>query len=109
MADKNFCRFTMFVKLWPGIISHWPDRQRVWCMRGDKFTDVHSKQIRNLLNHAKKSMHLYCIIELYDNSYSHDNEKRMILEYKQGVFVKNNLAQYQQSLKGFPLPEQFKS
>jgi len=99
----------MFVKLWPGIISHWPDRQRVWCHRGDRFSDIERKQIRNLLNHAKNNLHLYSIIELYDNTFSHDDPRRMILKYKEGIFEINNLAQYQASLKGFPLPEQFKA
>ena len=108
-TTEKFCRFTLFVKLWPGVISTWPDLKRVWCMRGDKFTNIENKQLKNLLNHAKNNMHRYSIIELYDNTFKHDDTRRIILKYNDGVFVLNNLEQYKQSLKDFPLPTEFKS
>ena len=109
MEPKKFCRFTLFVKLWPGIVSTWPDLKRVWCMRGDKFPGSESKQLKNLLNHSKNNLHRYSIVELYDNTFKKEDTRRIILQYKNGVFEINNLAQYQQSLKDFPLPEHFKS
>jgi hypothetical protein len=78
-------------------------------MRGDRFTNIEQKQLRNLLNHAKNNMHRYEIFELYDNNYQHEDARRIILQYKSGIFEINNLEKYKQSLKGFPLPTEFKS
>jgi len=95
----------MFVKLKPGVISHFPGQERCWCFRGDRFADTDQKQIRNLVNHFKAKMHLYAIVELYDNDHPRDSEERMILKYIDGVISDNSLVRYQDLLDRYPLPK----
>lgn len=99
------CRFTMFVKIIPGQISHFPGQERCWCFRGDRFADREHKMLRNLLNHFKGKIHLYQIVELYDNNKPREDPDRVIMKYQDGVIVENLLARYLDLLKGYPLPK----
>jgi hypothetical protein len=100
--DKNYCRFTMFVRLAPGYISQFRDQQRTWCFRGDKYTDDEAKMLKNLLNLLKNKIQLYDRIELYD----HDRtiEKKIILKITDGVVSINDLKDYKGKLHNYALP-----
>lgn len=107
------CRFGLFVKLKPGIISHFPNQKRTWYFNGNKFTDIEKKMFRNLLSHQINKSHLYAITELYDNQFANDEPDRLVLKIVDTVhngtvdrtIEKNNLQQYQEFLTGYPLPD----
>jgi len=118
MEQKTYkCRFGLFVKLKEGIISHFPERKRVWYYPGDKFTDIEKKMFRNLISHHLNKSHLYCITELYDNQFANCQEERIALKIVDSVqhgFVtriieRNNLMLYSDFLRGYPLPDYLKN
>jgi len=63
------CKFDMFCKLRPGIISEWPKQSRLFTMRGDAYTDEVPKMLCKLLTHLKNKIWKYALVELYDNTY----------------------------------------
>lgn len=114
MENKTYqCRFGLFVKLKPGILSHLPGQKRTWYFNGNKFTDEEKKMFRYLLSHQLNKSHLYCITELYDNQFATDQPDRLVLKIVETItqgrafrnIEKNNLQQYQEFLKGYPLPD----
>lgn len=104
--NENRCRFDMFVKLKPGVVSRFKDQQRTWCFRGDRFTDIEAKMLRNLLNHLNKQIGDYEQVELYDNSLVGDNRK--IVKIDNDIIVRNQLAQYPNYLMNYTVPQWLK-
>lgn len=110
------CRFGLFVKLKPGVISHLPGQKRTFYFNGNKFTDIEKKMFRNLLNHQLNKAHLYCITELYDNEFANDQPDRLVLKIIENVNAgkidriveKNNLGNYREFLNGYPVPDYLK-
>lgn len=97
------CRFDMFIRLRPGIPSPFRDQQRTFCFRGDKYTDIEHKMLRNLLNLVKNKIHLYDRVELYDNSKG-ICEERIVLKITEDVVAENRLNHYSLMLHNYALP-----
>ena len=105
---KDKSRFELFVKLKPGTASAFPNQKRVWCYPGNKFTDEHPKQLKNLLKLLNKNIADYWLIELYDCDYSKEQEERIIYKVNAGTIEINRLSAYQDYLTNFLLPDIFK-
>ncbi len=97
------CRFDLFVRLEQGTASTFKDMQRKWCFRGDAYTDIESKMLKNLLNLIKNHGQKYFIMELYDNTLPKDNGERLILKIQQKLIRVNRLPEYSAMLTDFPL------
>lgn len=102
-------RFDLFVKLKPGIVSHYPDRKRTWCYRGDKFTNDESKMLKNLIQLAIKRIDQLEVLELYDNRLPMDSDSRTILKISSGIVEKNRLQYYQDLVQSMVIPETYKA
>lgn len=100
-------KFAMFVRLFPGIPSHFPGIKRTFCYRGDKWYDEEKMQLRSLLSLVKKSLDKFELLELYDNHYSKDQEQRLVLKIFQGVVHINRLhyMHYAEMLQHYPLAD----
>lgn len=96
--------FDLFVKLAPGIKSHFPLQKPVFCYPGNKFTNEDHKMLRNLLSIVKKSLDKYELMELYDNRYPRDDPRRQVVRIYRGVVEKNRLNKYGHMLERYPLP-----
>lgn len=107
--QKNRCRFDAFVKLKPGIPSHYPGLKRTWCHRGDKFTDDERKMISNLVKLVNRKLGSYSLVEIYDNKLPKEDPRRLILKIHDGIIEKNDLPRYSRQIKGMILPEYLKS
>lgn len=101
-AESLRCRFELFVRMAPGNVSNFKDQQRTWCYRGDKYTTVEAKMIRNLINLADKRMALYDRVVLYDNDKSGD--ERVIFKVVDGVIEPNRINLYSLLFINYPLP-----
>lgn len=105
ITQKKQSRFTLFVKLKQGIISHFPGQERVWCFRGDKFAKTEQRQIKNLINHIENKIINYQIVELYDNNFEKNKPQRLIIKYKDGIIEKNDLFRYKTILSNYSIPK----
>lgn len=94
--DRKQCRFTMFVRVRPGIISVFKDQKRVWSFRGDKFSDEEPKMLKNLINLMKNKLAEYDRIIIYDHHKAvEDKEILKIVDYEIRI---NVLNRYQNTL-----------
>lgn len=96
-------RFDMFVTLSPGVISWFPGQKKQWCYPGNQFTDLPPKMLRNLLGLLQRKIHLFDVVELYDNEIAKDDPKRIILKIGGGVMQENRLTDYIEFIKNIPL------
>lgn len=102
--DRKACRFTMFVRLRPGYVSHFKNQVRTWCFRGDKYTAEEPKMLKNLINLVKNKLTFYDRIIIYD----HDKalEDREILKIVDDEIQINLLDRYQHTvLKDYAIPK----
>lgn len=106
-VESDRCRFDLFVRLSPGIVSFFPNQVRTWCYRGDKYTDQESKMLRNLLKLCVKNFSVYDRIVLYDHSNQGDEET--ILKIVDGVIEVNRIRVYSLMLLNYTLPLWLKS
>lgn len=97
------CRFMLFVRLRPGIISHFKNQQRTGYYPGDKYTDKPHEMLRNLIKMIDKRMNQYDRIELYDND--RKGEERIIFKLTDDTIERNELRQYAMMLQSFILPK----
>jgi hypothetical protein len=97
------CRFMLFVRLRPGIVSHFRNQQRTGYYPGDKYTDKPHEMLRNLLKMIDKGLPKYDRIELYDND--RGGEERIILKITDDCINRNELRQYHLMLTNYILPK----
>jgi hypothetical protein len=106
---KERCRFDMFVRLYPEVPSHFPKNSKVWTHRGDKYTKNEPEMLCKLVRHIIRKRNLYSVIELYDNGYPEDDERRLIFKMNnQIVEGGHRLYHYADILKKVPLPDYMK-
>lgn len=103
---KTQCRFMLFIRLRPGIPSHFKDQSRTGYYRGDKYTDQECEMLRNLIRMLDKRLQQYDRIELYDNDKQQD--ERIILKITDEVIEKNDLNLYSLMLSKYLLPQWIK-
>lgn len=106
VKKKCQCRFMLFVRLRPGIPSHFKDQSRTGYYPGDKYTDKEPEMIRNLIKMIDKRLPMYDRIELYDND--KPGEERIILKLTDDCINKNDLHLYALMLSNFILPKWLK-
>lgn len=97
------CRFMLFVRLRPGIVSHFRDQKRTGYYPGDKYTDKPHEMLRNLIKMIDKKLPTYDRIELYDNDRM--GEERIILKVTDDCINRNELRQYHLMLTNYILPK----
>jgi len=105
---KEPSRFNLFVKLKPGVPSTFPKQKRVFCYVGNAFTDEHHKQLKNLIKLANKNFDKYWIIEIYDQQFDKNDDRRYIFKFNDGE-VSGHMAKYQEYLTGFVIPDFIKA
>jgi hypothetical protein len=96
------CRFMLFIRLKPGIVSHFKDQKRTGYYRGDKYTDQPNEMLRNLLKTLDKNLQRFDRVELYDNE--RPGDERIILKITDDCIERNNLNHYSLMLSKFILP-----
>lgn len=105
-VEKQQCRFMLFVRLRPGIPSHFRDRKRTGYYPGDKYTDKENEMITGLVKMVhkeyteKKRFDRY---ELYDNVNPPDT--RIILKITDDYIESNDLKLYSIMFGKFQLPQ----
>jgi hypothetical protein len=103
--QKPRCRFDLFVRIRPGTPNRFPGLKTTWCYRGDHYTDIEAKMLRNLLSLIKNKIGEFSLLELYDNFYQKDHPMRVIVKILDGVIITNGLTRYQDLLINYPLPD----
>lgn len=101
--EKGKCRFIMFVRLRPGIPSHFKDLSRTGYYPGDKYTDKEPEMLRNLIKMLDKRLDHYDRVVIYDN-FKSDHE-REILKIVDGIIEPNRIKQYSLMLTNYILPK----
>lgn len=103
---KGQCRFMLFVRLKPGVPSHFNNQSRTGYYNGDKYTDKESEMLRNLIKMLDKRLSMYDRVELYDNDKPGD--ERIILKITDGVIDRNQVHLYSLMLTNYILPQWLK-
>lgn len=104
---KGQCRFMLFVRLRPGIPSHFIDQSRTGYYPGDKYTNKEPEMLRNLIRMLNNHLAKYDRIEIYDN---HKNgEERIILKITDDCINRNDLHLYSLMLTNYILPQWLRS
>lgn len=106
VKEKGQCRFMLFVRLCPGIVSHFNNRERTGYYPGDKYTNKEPEMLRNLIKMLDKRLATYDRIELYDNV--KNGKERIILKVTDGCINHNDLHLYSFMLTNYILPQWLK-
>lgn len=101
--EKPQCRFMLFIRLRPGIPSHFANQSRTGYYPGNKYTDKEPEMLRNLLKMIDKRLSMYDRIELYDNQKS--GEEKIIVKIVNDTIERNDLNLYTLMLAKYILPK----
>jgi len=105
VKEKGQCRFMLYVVVAPGNITPFKDLQMSGYYPGNKYTDIESMMLRNLVKMIDKEITVkkrFRIFELYDN---HKNgEERIILKVTDDCINRNDLHLYSLMLTNYILP-----
>lgn len=104
--EKGQCRFMLFIRLRPGIASHFRDQSRTGYYPGNKYTDKEPEMLRNLVKMLDKRLPMYDRVELYDNA--KQGEERTILKVTNDCIDRNDLNLYSIMLSNYILPQWLK-
>lgn len=104
--EKEQCRFMLFVRLRPGIPSHFRNQERTGYYPGNKYTDREPEMLRNLLRMLNNHLPKYDRVELYDNI--KNGEERIILKITDDCINRNDVHLYSLMLSNYILPQWLK-
>lgn len=102
-TEPDKCRFGMFIRLRPGMISYFPNQVRVWYYPGDRFTKHEPKMLKNLINLVKNRIAEYDRVIIYDHTKT--GEENEIVKIVDDEIKRNYLHLYSLMLGSYPLPE----
>lgn len=106
VKEKGQCRFMLFVRLRPGIVSHFRNQARTGYYPGSKYTDKEPEMLRNLLRMLSNHLPKYDRVELYDNDKT--GEEKVILKVTDDCINRNDLHLYSLMLSNYILPQWLK-
>lgn len=101
--EREQCRFMMFVRLRPGVPSHFRNLSRTGYYPGDKYTDKEPEMLRNLLKLLDKRLQQYDRVVIYDND--KQGEEKEILKIVDECIDRNKINLYQLMLTNYILPK----
>lgn len=106
---KIRCPFDMFVRYRPGLHT-----KGTFCYRGDyrgkgvaPFTEP-QKMLQALLRFFSRKHYQWMVVEIYDNNYLKNDNRRVLLKYCNGMVEVNRLHNYNEMLNDFPIPDWLK-
>lgn len=103
--NNKLCRFDLFVRLDPALVSRYPNNSLTWCHRGDKYTMREDEMLQALLRMFVKHYKGWKIGMIRDNVKGSQDPSRIILMYCNGIIEDNRLRNYSDMLTKIILPE----